>query len=188
MDYAAGQTTNFGAHHIDIAQWALGHDETGPVFFEGHGEFPTSGLFTVPTTVDFRCRYADGVTMRVRNRVGVGDGAVRFYGEKGWLDVSRRMVKAEHPEVLKETIGENEIQLYRSRHHMGNFLECIRTRKAPVSDIAIGHRSTTICNVGMIAMQLSRPLEWDPVKEEFANDVAANRMLGRAMRGPWSLA
>lgn len=189
LDYALGQTTNWGTHYIDIVQWALGMDESGPVSFEGVGAFPTSGLFTAPTMIDFTCRYASGVTLRVRNRDnGENDGQLVFHGERGWLAASRRGPQAEHREILREKIGPDEIQLYRSRHHMGNFLDCIHSRQAPISDLAIGHRSTSICNLGMIAMQLRRPLEWDPAKEEFKNDTAANRMLSRAMRGPWSLA
>ncbi|HWL15417.1 MAG TPA: Gfo/Idh/MocA family oxidoreductase, partial [Opitutus sp.] len=84
LDYAAGQVTNWGAHYIDIAQWALGMDDSGPVSVEGHGEFPTTGLFTTATKVDFTCRYASGVTLRCRTRYdGVFDGNVRFFGERG---------------------------------------------------------------------------------------------------------
>ena len=71
---------------------------------------------------------------------------------------------------------------------MGNFLDSIRSRKPTVSDLSIGHKTTNICNIGNIAMLLKRKLDWDPVKEEFANDAQANRLLQRPMRGPWSLA
>ena len=184
LDYANGQTTNFGAHDVDICQWALGRDDTGPVHFEGYGEFPSSGIFTVPTLVDVTARYEDGICMTLRNR---GDGGVRFHGEKGWLYVSRAGMRASNPTILKEQIGPGETRLYESRNHLVNFLECIRTRKAPVADLSIGHRSTTICNIAMIAMQLRRPLRWDPVAEEFVADPVANRMRARAMRGPWYL-
>jgi predicted dehydrogenase len=184
LDYASGQTTNFGAHDVDICQWALGRDDTGPVFYEGAGEFPTTGLFTSPTVIDFTARYTDGIEMSLSNR---GGSKVRFHGEKGWLEVSRRGLKASNPATLKEQIGPGEIHLYKSDNHLGNFLECIRTRKPPVAELSIGHRTTSICNIGMIAMQLRRPLRWDPVREEFIGDTVANRMRERAMRGPWSL-
>ncbi|MCX7820002.1 MAG: Gfo/Idh/MocA family oxidoreductase [Kiritimatiellae bacterium] len=187
LDYAGGQTTNWGAHYIDIAQWALGMDESGPVAVEGFGEFPSSGLFTAPTRVDFTATYANGVTLRVRTRTdGVFDGNVRFFGEKGWIDVSRSRLRASDDALLKigggpGARGDSGVA------HMADFLECIRSRARPVADLAIGHRSTTVCNLGNIAMLLRRPLKWDPVAEKFVGDAQANRLLGRPYRSPWSL-
>jgi predicted dehydrogenase len=186
LDYANGQITNWGTHHVDIAQWGLGKDDTGPVHYEAHGEFPSTGLFTAPTHVSVTARYDDGTRLTIRT--SAGQSGIRFHGDKGWIAVSRDRVTASDPALLKEPIGAGEIRLYRSRNHMANFLECVRERKTPVSDIAIGHRSTSICNIGMIAMQLRRPLEWDPAREDFPNDATASRLLARAMRGPWSLA
>jgi predicted dehydrogenase len=189
LDYAGGQTTNWGAHYLDIAQWALGMDESGPVSVEGFGVFPQSGLFTTPTRVDFTVRYANGVPMRVRTRTdGVFDGNIVFHGEDGWLDVSRSKLRASDPAVLKTEFGADATRLVVSNSHMGNFLDSIRSRKPTVSDLSIGHKTTNICNIGNIAMLLKRKLDWDPVKEEFANDAQANRLLQRPMRGPWSLA
>ncbi len=187
LDYAGGQTTNWGAHYIDIAQWALGMDESGPVAVEGFGEFPSSGLFTAPTRVDFTATYANGVRLRVRTRTdGIFDGNVRFIGEKGWIDVSRSKLRASDDALLKvgggpAARGDSGVA------HMADFLECIRTRARPVSDLAIGHRTTTVCNLGNIAMLLRRPLKWDPAAERFVGDEQANRLLGRAYRSPWSL-
>lgn len=188
LDYAGGQTTNWGAHYLDIAQWALGTDDAGPVAVEGHGVFPGSGLFTSPTRVDVRYTYANGVTMRMRTRTdGVYDGNIIFYGDKGVLDVSRSKLKSNPEGILKEEIGPGEVHLYKSRDHFGNWVECVKSRELPVSDLAIGHKTTNICNIGNIAMQVQRKLAWDPVKERFADDAMANRMLARPMRGPWSL-
>ncbi len=188
LDYAGGQTTNWGAHYIDIAQWALDMDESGPVEVVGCGEFPTTGLFTAPTRVDFTATYANSVRLRVRTRTdGVMDGNVRFYGERGWLDVSRSKLTASDPALLNIQFEPGERRVTPSTDHMGNFLECIRTRQRPVSDLAIGHRTTTVCNLGNIAMMLRRPLKWDPQHEVFIGDEQANRMLSRAYRAPWSL-
>lgn len=191
LDYAAGQVTNWGAHYIDIAQWALGMDESGPVEVVGDGEFPTTGLFSTATKVDFTCRYASGVTLRCRTRYdGISDGNVRFVGDRGWVDVSRSASKASGPELLKEIAaqaGKGAVKLPVSLNHHDNFLQAIRTRGRPISDVEFGHRTTSICNLGNIAMQLKRPLKWDPVAERFTDDAVANRMRGRSMRGPWSL-
>lgn len=189
LDYAGGQTTNWGAHYLDIAQWALGMDDSGPVEVDGHGVYPSSGLFTAPTRVDVRYTYANGVTMRMRTRTdGVYDGNIIFYGEKGVLDVSRSKQKSNPESILKEKIGDSEVHLYKSRDHFGNWIDCVKSREWPVSDLAIGHKTTNLCNIGNIVMQLQRKLTWDPVKECFAGDAMANRMLTRSMRGPWSLA
>ena len=189
LDYAGGQTTNWGAHYLDIAQWALGMDESGPVEVDGHGVFPNSGLFTAPTRVDVRYTYADGVTLRMRTRTdGVYDGNIIFYGDKGRLDVSRSKLKSDPESVLQEKIGDGETRLYKSRDHFGNWIDCVKTHEAPVSDIAIGHKTTNLCNIGNIVMQLQRKLKWDPVNERFDGDDMANRLLTRSMRGPWSLA
>lgn len=189
LDYAAGQVTNWGAHYVDIAQWALGADESGPVEIEGHGEFPTTGLFTTATKVDFTCRYAGGESLRCRTRYdGVFDGNVRFFGERGWIDVSRSASTASDPALLREVAARGgAIKLPRSDNHHDNFLQCIRTRQKPISDVETGHRGTTVCNLGNIAMLLGRKLRWDPAREEFVDDSLANRMRGRSMRGPWSL-
>jgi len=189
LDYAAGQVTNWGVHYIDIAQWALGMDESGPLEIEGRGEFPSTGLFTTATKVDFTCRYANAVTLRCHTRYdGVGDGNVRFFGERGWVDVSRSNSTASNPALLKEiTARAGAVKLPLSINHHDNFLTAVRSRERPVSDVEFGHRTTTVCNLGNIAMQLGRKLKWDPVKEAFVDDAIANRMRDRSMRAPWSL-
>lgn len=192
-DYAAGQVTNWGTHYIDIAQWALGADESGPVEIAGHGDFPTSGLFTTATRVDFTCRYSNGVLLRCRTRYdGVGDGNVQFLGANGWIDVSRSKVTTSSPELMKAidaaaAAQDGAVRLPRSSNHHDDFIQAIRTRSRPISDVESGHRTTTVCNLGNIAMLLGRKLRWDPVREEFVGDAMANRMRGRAMRGPWGL-
>lgn len=189
LDYAAGQVTNWGAHYIDIAQWALGADDAGPVAVEGHGEFPTTGLFTAATKVDFTCEYANGVKLRCHTRYdGEFDGNVRFFGERGWIDISRTESHASDPALLREVSARGgSVKLPVSTNHHDNFLACVRSREKPISDVEIGHRGTTVCNLGNIAMLLNRKLRWDPAKEAFVNDPVADRMRGRAMRGPWAL-
>jgi len=121
---------------------------------------------------------------------GISDGNVRFFGERGWVDVSRSKSTASDPALLRDInaqAGKGAIKLAVSTNHHDNFLQSMRSRERPVSDVEFGHRTTTVCNLGNIAMQLKRKLRWDPVKEEFVDDVVANRMRSRSMRGPWSL-
>jgi len=132
-------------------------------------------------------RYANGVPMTCRTR-HEGGGTSRFIGERGWVDISRNRMTASNPELLREMqAAGKKIQLELSNDHHENFLACVRSRKKPIADVEIGHRTTTVCNLGQIAMVLGRPLKWDPVKEEFVGDAMANRLRGRAMRSPWSL-
>jgi hypothetical protein len=183
LDYSGGQPTNWGAHHLDIAQWGLGMDDSGPVEIVGDGEFPTSGLFTTARKVHFEATYANGTKLVCKT----GGSNTRFEGTDGWVDVSRGGLKAEPESLKNEKIGSNEIHLYRSRDHKQNFLDCIRSRKDPIANAEVGHRSATLCHLGNIAMLLGRKLRWDPKNERFVNDRAANGMVARAMRSPWRL-
>lgn len=184
---AYGQVTNWGAHYLDIGQWALDMDGSGPVEVEGRGEFPSSGLFTNATKVDFTVRYANGVPMHCRTRFE-GGGTVRFVGERGWLDIARNKMSASNNDLLREMQAPGKkIQLPLSNNHHENFFACVRSRQRPIADVELGHRTTTVCNLGQIGMVLGRKLRWDPVKEEFVGDDMANRLRGRAMRSPWAL-
>lgn len=180
---SGGQMTNWGAHNLDIVQWALGMDASGPVRVSGRGIFPPDGLFDTPDQVDVTWEYANGV------RVSCATGTPRcvFTGSEGSIEVGRGHFEAT-PEVLNDVaFKESDIRLYRSDDHMGNFLDCIRTRRQPICPAEIGHRSATVCHLGNIAMRLGRQLEWDPVAERFVNDDEANAMRERAMREPWVL-
>jgi predicted dehydrogenase len=185
LDYSGGQTTNLGAHAIDIVQWANGTDDTGPMEVEDlGGEFPQDGLFTTATKVHFRARYANGLELICKTQDG---GPLRFEGTEGWIEVQNEK-PTYNPESLKTSvIGPNEIHLYESNDHHRNFLDCIKSHRETAAPAEIGHRSVTICHLGNIAMMLKRRLRWDPEKEVFVNDAVANRMLERSMRSPWHL-
>jgi len=183
LDYSGGQMTNWGAHYLDIAQWGNDADDTGPVEIEGKGDFPESGLFTTAKKVDITYTYANGVKLLLTT----GGGNTRFEGGDGWVFVTRGKIDAEPKSLLKEKTGPDEIHLYNSRDHKQNFLDCIKSRKDPIASAEIGHRSSTVCHLGNIAMLLGRKLKWDPKRERFINDSAADSMIGRSMRAPWKL-
>jgi hypothetical protein len=194
LDYSGGQVTNWGAHHLDIAQWGNDADSTGPVEVEGHGEFPTTGLFTTATKVNFTCTYANGVTLvcktgggaKVDGEEGVG-GGTKFIGSDGWVHVNRGKLDASPKSILSAPVGPSDIRLYESRGHQVNFIECCQTRRLTAAPAEIGHRSATVCHLGNIAMLLGRKLKWDPAKEEFPGDPDAQRMTWRPMRAPWRM-
>ena len=184
LDYSGGQVTNWGAHHLDIAQWGLGADDSGPIEVIGDGEFPQTGLFTTATRVYFECKYANGVTLICKTG---GGGGTKFIGTEGWVHVNRGKIDAEPKSLLYSKIKPDEIHLYASRDHKQNFLDCIKTRKQPICSAEVGHRSSSVCHLGNIAMRLNRRLRWDPKTERFLGDDEANHMTFRPMRSPWAL-
>lgn len=182
-DYSGGQMTDWGAHHFDIAQWAMGMDESGPV--EVHP--PDGKDFPLLTY-----RYANGTLMFHGKGKDVfqsreGNGIV-FTGTEGRLEINRSYFRTWPDSIAKEPIGPGDIHLYRTRgHNMDDWLECIRTRQKPVCDAEIGCRSVTVCHMGNLAYWLKRPLRWNPEKEEFVGDDEANRWRDRPKRAPWRL-
>lgn len=188
LDFGGGQMMDWIGHHADIAQWGLGTEYTGPVEFEGKGEFPTKGLYNAATTYKITAKFANGVTMIIANdkQQPKGMGA-RWIGDKGWVWVDRGGFDAEPKSLLKDTIRPDEINLYRSNDHWGNFLDCVKSRRLTITPAEVAHRSASLGHVGLVAMLLGRKLRWDPEKEEVLGDPSANAMLGRAKREPWRL-
>jgi len=186
-DYASsGFVAGWGIHHIDMAQWALDADHSGPVKIDGQGVFPENGLWDTPLTWSIDYTYANGVrvnfTDNSKNRQGV-----RFEGTEGWIHVTRSSIEADPKSMLRSVIGPDEVHLYKCDSDDGNFVECVKTRSETCSPIEAAHRSTTVCYLGYISIVLGRKLRWDPDTERFVNDEQANRMLSRSMRSPWHL-
>jgi len=191
LDYSGGQVTDWGAHHIDIAHWGMGCDETGPVEVSGKGKFPDDGLWDAAVDYDFECRYADGIVMRVASNNHLRQG-VRFTGEKGWVHITRGGLDANPKKLLKEKIGSGEIHLARPsgdhrQGHRRDFLDCVKTRAQTITPVEIGHRSAIPAHLGNIAMQVGRKVRWDAKAEKIIDDPAAARILSRPKRAPWHL-
>jgi len=182
-DFSGGQMTNWGAHNLDIVQWALDADDSGPVRVQGTGEFPSDGNYDTPDQVDVTWEYAGGVIVHCTT----GVPHCRFTGTEGTITVGRGHFKALPETLNRVTLKDEDVRLYRSDDHMDNFLECVRTRCQPICPPETGHRSATVCHLGNIAIRLGRPLEWDPAAECFVNDDEANAMRSRPMRDPWAL-
>ncbi|UCD75973.1 MAG: Gfo/Idh/MocA family oxidoreductase [Phycisphaerales bacterium] len=184
LDYSGGKLTDWGAHHIDIAQWALGTMNTGPTLVQGVGEFPRDGLWNAAINYRLNCRYDNGVHLIVSSR---HENGVKFEGDEGWIFISRGRIEAAPESLLAEEIGPDEHRLYVSTDHRQNFLDCVRSRREPVAPIEHAHRSISIAHLGNIAMLLGRSIKWDPQRERIVGDDTASRMLDRAMREPWRL-
>ncbi len=111
---------------------------------------------------------------------------MKFEGTDGWIFVTRGKIEASKAELLTEPLPTNPVRLYATENHMGNFFDCIRSRKDPICDAEIGHRSVSVCHLGVISIRLGRKLRWDPEKEQFLNDEEANHWVARAQRKPWT--
>jgi hypothetical protein len=113
---------------------------------------------------------------------------IRFIGTEGWIHITGGgTISANPTDVLKSTIGPDEIHLYASPEHHRNFLDCIKTRRPAAARAEIGHHATTTCNLVEISARLGCKLKWNPRIERFVNDEAADRFLSRAMRSPWHI-
>lgn len=187
-DFAGGEITNWGAHGVDQIQWALGMDGTGPVDTapigsEGHIEM----------------HYANGVPVRFMLPMGHGPmGGAVFVCEKGKLEINRNKFTSNPKSIAKELLQKvdeaeeekkwsDQTALWQAKWHMQNWLDCIRTRKRPVADVEIGHRSISACHLVNITRQIGRRLQWDPAKEQFVGDEAANRLVNRVRRPRYEL-
>ena len=191
--FGAGMITGWGAHHIDIAHWAMDVEYSGPVEIEAIAQFPKKGLWDVHGPYHASMKYANGVTVYIGEKYPNG---LRFIGENGWIWVTRgryqegvrnNTLNASDLKILTSGIGPNEVHLHNSPkndHHL-DWLTSIRTRKDPAANAEVGHRSCTACLLAHAAMKLERPLKWDPAKERFLNDDEANGLLRRKQRAPY---
>ncbi|RMG03399.1 MAG: gfo/Idh/MocA family oxidoreductase [Planctomycetota bacterium] len=208
LEYSGGKLTDWGAHHVDIAQWGLGYEHSGPIEIEGEGNFPTipddfdpvaffAGKVKLPnaynTATTFQCtlKFDNGSKMIVRHGP---DNGVWFEGENGRIFVNRGRISGKPIEEMTETdkqwLEEEVRKLYKGRElrgHMNNFFECVKERAEPISDVATHVRELTSCHMCNIAMLLKRKLRWDPEKEEFVGDEQANALMSRPRRAPYTL-
>jgi len=196
--YSGGKQTDWGAHMNDIAQWALGMDGSGPVAIEAKGEEPSRepGCYDCHPRFELRYHYSSGVPVLCTDVRGNAPGhpqfkageGVRFDGVDGkWIFVSRSEVVASDKKLLEEPLPSNKMPLEISTSHGGNFIDCIRSRKQPICNVEVGHRSVSVCHLGNIALRTGLKLQWDPAEEKFigSNSEEANKWLNRPYRSPW---
>ncbi len=195
-DYALGFIAGWGAHPLDIAQWGNNTDETAPVRYEGTGNIPTGGLFDTVAEWDMQCKYANGVKLHFMDTItampvvkkyhaGATDHGTTFHGSEGWVSVRRGALHLSDETLRRIKLKDSDEHLYNSVDHMANFIDCIKTRKKPISPIETAVQSDLISHLSNAAIRLGRAIEWDPAKERIIGDVAASKMIARKMRSPW---
>jgi predicted dehydrogenase len=169
-EYAGGGLADMGAHHFDIAQWALEMDQSGPVTVEPPAEGESGLKFT----------YSNGVQMFHGGRSGC-----TFEGTTGTIYVDRGGLSSDPEEAIGTPLGEKDRRVYPSSNHLRNWLDCVKSRKDPICTAETGHRTATICHLANLGYKLRRKLTWDPAKEVFADDPEANRLRSREARAGW---
>ena len=182
-DTCDGIICNWGTHLIDIAQWGNNTETTGPVEIEGHGQFhPPGGLSDVLGGFEVHYRYADGIELTYRM---AGRPAVRFEGTDGWIEaVWWKGLQAEPMDILEQPPGPNDLRLPQISEKL-DFIQSVKSRTQTLIPAEIGHRTNSICQLGLISIQLGAKLEWDPQRERFVDNDTANRHLQRPSRAPW---
>ena len=182
-DFSGGDMTNWGAHGVDQIQSALGMDHTGPVAFWPIADAPRGAV---------AWRYANGTEVRLELPQGDLQGGAMFIGEKGRIEITRNDFRTDPQRMIKELPPQEEIDKWKraqwqAKYHMQDWLDCMKTRKTPLADVEVGHRSISVCHLANIARQLNRKLNWDPDAERFVGDGEANDYVSRPRRKGYEL-
>jgi predicted dehydrogenase len=216
LAFSGGVITDWGAHMIDLAQWGHATEATGPVTVEGAGDFPKpDAVHNTAPTFNVRYEYADGVTMTVS--AGEGDldprrrhdgpvvgrtpnPGIRFEGTDGWIESHgwRGSLRASRRSMLDAVIDAERVNLHRPSQIIArtdsfnggehrNFIDCVKSREACYAPAETAHRTITIAHIGNIAMRLGRKLRWNSSQERFVDDRAADMLLSRQQREPWTI-
>ncbi len=207
-EYSGGKMTDWGAHHIDIAQWMLGMDGSGPTqtevisatkpYDKGDG-YNCHEKFKVLHT------YANGVKVEVSDGAGStvkglvdasgnprkgdlsgGENGVLVVGDKGTIFVSRGLLLASEKDIFALLKEDPKLYPTRPANHMGNFIDCVASREAPICNVDVGAGSVIVCHLGTIALRTGLKLKWDPKSYKFDSS-EANKHISRPRRGDWKI-
>ncbi len=187
-----GQLLDWIGHHCDIAHWGMDCDRSGPLEVEGEGEFPPADYnWNVCTRYRIEAKYPNDIAMTIAGGHSDIRSGCKWIGTDGWVWVDRGGFESSNPDwrEFKDLPEElRKVKLYQSRDHIGNFLDCIKSRQPTITPVQTAHHSAIPGHLGLIAMVTGRSLKWDAQKEVIIDDAAASLMLGRPYRLPWKLA
>ncbi|MBL8226926.1 MAG: Gfo/Idh/MocA family oxidoreductase [Bryobacterales bacterium] len=188
FDYGGGMLLDWVGHHVDIAHWGLGMDDSGPEAVSGTGEFDRQHpVWDTPSKFRVEARYAGGVSMWISGGYDDVRRGTKFIGDEGWVWVDRSGIDAEPRGLLSSRIRGNEVHLYDSPGHFRNFIDCVRSRRETACPASTALRSATPAYLGLIAIVTGRTIRWDPARQRIVGDAEAERRLSRPMRSPWHL-
>ena len=191
LDYCDGMITNWGTHLNDIAQWGANTERTGPVEIKASGTYHNDKVWNVLETFDASFRFSNGVEMFYQMSLP----HVRFEGEKGWIQVNygaqalhAEPIIASSPDILNAVIPPDGVH-FRLKTEKQDFIDCVKSRGDTLEDAEVGQRTTSLCHLAHISIKLGgAKLAWDPEKEVFLNNDAANKLTKRPpLRAPWTL-
>lgn len=187
-EYAPGYITDWGAHFVDVAQWGAGMDDTTPVEVSAtEVKRRDKGLYDAPEQFRLEYRYSNGVKMTMFSTTDKATYGTRFIGSEGWVFSESEQLKASSMDILRIKMKVGDTRLYVSKHHHRNFIDAVLERGRTAAPAEIAQRAAIICHMGSIAARLGQPLKFDPKAERFEGSEAANALLTRPMRGPWTI-
>jgi len=186
-----GQLMDWVGHHVDIAHWGLGFDNSGPSEIEGHGDFPAAdALWNTCTKYRIELQYPENVTMTIAGGYDDIKGGTKWIGTDGWVWVDRGGFDASNPDWKKgKSLPEalRKVKLYESPGHWRNFLDCVKSRRPTIAPVETAHHSAIPGHLGLISMLTSRKINWDVATETILGDPEASLLMTRAYRAPWQM-
>lgn len=197
-DYAMGFIAGWGIHHVDIAQWGHGNDDkSGPVQYEGKGEFPKEGVCDCAMFWDVQAKYADGIILHFtseqtdKKEPNLNPHGITFEGTEGTVFVRRETMNTNPESLMDIKFKPTDIRLYQSKNHLQNFIDCVKTRKQTVSPIDVAVRSNHICLLSDIAIRTGKIIHWDTEKETITDPIQlpdnVQKLIHRPKKSPWDI-
>jgi predicted dehydrogenase len=188
LDYGGGMLMDWVGHHVDVANWGLRLEETGPVEVEATGEYSNvNRVWDAPALFRVTARYQQGVTLKISGGYNGVRSGVKFIGDDGWVWIDRAGIEAQPRSLLSSVIRQDEIRLERSPGHWRNFLECVLDRRKTIAPVGAALRAATPGYLGLISILTGSKVKWDPVAQRIIDNVHAERLLSRPMRSPWRI-
>jgi predicted dehydrogenase len=186
-----GQLLDWVGHHVDIAHWGLGFDNSGPYEIEGHGDFPPKdAIWNACTKYRIELKYPGDIHMTIAGGYDEIKGGTKWIGTDGWVYVDRGKFESSQEEwkdIKELSYDDVKIRLCRSNDHYRNFIDCVKTRQQTITPVETAHHSAIPGHLGLISMLTGRKIRWDVKKEEILHDHGATALMSRHYRLPYQI-